>query len=118
MDRAATPFTVEGTNGKATLQEGDFLDVLDTTTPYEVGPLPRADQWDAWNDARDRQIDEGGRSRYLPSNIALVADDLDSYGTWHNDPTYGRVWAPRVTDTDWRPYSNGRWTWVEPFGWT
>jgi hypothetical protein len=109
--------TIEGASGKITLQQGDYLDVVDNTTPYNVGPLPAPDAWDTWNDARDRRLDGGGRS-HLPSNIALVCDDLDANGSWHNDPQYGWVWVPRVTAVDWRPYSAGQWTWVEPFGWT
>ena len=111
--------TVEGPGGKATLQEGDYLDVVDNTTPYSVGPLPQPDAWDAWNDQRDRQIDDPTHAQpHLPSNIALVAGNLNAYGRWVNDPTYGWVWAPSVSDPEWRPYSAGSWTWVEPFGWT
>jgi hypothetical protein len=109
--------TIDGANGKVTLQQGDYLDVVDNTTPYNVGPLPAADDWDAWNDSRDRSIDQIA-SPHLPSNIALVAGNLDAYGSWHDDPQYGWVWAPRVVDTDWRPYGAGHWTWVEPYGWT
>jgi hypothetical protein len=110
--------TIDGANGNATLNQGDYLDVVDNTSPYNVVPLPQPDAWDTWNDQRDRRIDGFGSHHYLPSNIALVCDDLDANGSWHNDPNYGWIWAPRVTDAGWRPYSAGSWTWVEPFGWT
>ena len=113
--------TVEGTADKATLHEGDYLDVTDANASYTVRNLPREDEWDRWNDARDWEL-EGYRTsatyRNLPPNVAIVADNLDAYGAWRDDPIYGRVWVPAVTEADWRPYYHGRWTWVEPFGWT
>ena len=111
---------VEGAGGKAELNAGDYLDLADANAPYRVEELPRADNWDTWNLSRDEAIDNAGRtvSPHLPSNIALVADDLEEDGAWHNDGQYGWVWAPRNVNADWRPYRAGRWTWVEPFGWT
>src|SRR6478609_8523901 len=54
-------------------------------------------------------------------------DSLAPYGSWFETPDYGYVWQPVVVrDSNWRPYSRGRWvcsdrgwTWVseEPFGW-
>ncbi len=54
-------------------------------------------------------------------------DSLSSYGSWFETPNYGYVWQPAVVrDSNWRPYSRGRWVcsdrgwaWVsdEPFGW-
>ncbi len=112
---------VEGKQGKTTLQSGDFLDLNDDNAPYDVRSLPGADSFDRWNADRDRELeamaDRPDRS-YLPSDIGIVADDLDSYGSWHDDAEYGHVWCPRVTVTDWRPYHYGHWVWVEPFGWT
>ena len=113
--------TVEGTADKATLHEGDYLDITDANAAYTVRNLPREDEWDRWNDSRDRALDGYRTSdtyRNLPSNVAIVADNLDAYGAWRSDPVYGQVWVPAVTEADWRPYYHGRWTWVEPFGWT
>jgi hypothetical protein len=44
--------------------------------------------------------------------------DLDEYGSWDNAREYGRVWYPAQVSADWVPYRNGRWVWVEPWGWT
>ena len=44
------------------------------------------------------------------------AEDLDNYGSWQNDPSYGDVWYPRVAD-DWAPYRDGRWSWMDWYGW-
>ena len=54
----------------------------------------------------------------VPANVSIMCDDLDEYGNWRDDSRYGRVWVPRVTAQDWRPYQYGHWTWVNPFGWT
>ena len=44
-------------------------------------------------------------------------EDMDQYGRWTNDGSYGQVWVPQVAP-GWAPYSCGRWTWVEYYGWT
>jgi hypothetical protein len=43
--------------------------------------------------------------------------ELDEYGRWDTAPDYGEVWYPNVP-ADWRPYTNGRWVRVAPWGWT
>lgn len=50
--------------------------------------------------------------------MSLVAGNLDQYGSWRDDTSYGRVWYPRVSTPGWRPYCYGRWSWLFPFGWT
>ncbi len=95
------------------------------------------------DDLRDRAQQLGDRDRELAGREALefeqteqlepVADygmfydSLSSYGSWFETSAYGYVWQPVVVrDSNWRPYSRGRWvcsdrgwTWVseEPFGW-
>jgi hypothetical protein len=57
-------------------------------------------------------------------SIDVFFDQLDPYGTWYDDPTYGWVFAP--SQSGYVPYSNGRWKytdygmlWVsnDRFGW-
>ena len=111
--------TIEGATGSATLGDGGYLDVVDAQTPFRVRSMPQADGWDQWNNDRDNALDAPSNTeKYCPPNIAMVADNLDASGDWRNDPRYGPVWCPRDMPVDWRPYSNGQWTWVEPFGWT
>ncbi len=51
-------------------------------------------------------------------------DELSPYGSWIDDPQYGYVWIPRVTN-DFHPYAtqghwvmtNYGWTWVSDFRW-
>ncbi len=112
--------TVEGPQGTVTLQSGDYVDPLDANATYDVRAAPQEDSWDQWNDQQDHILQDNNRpaQRYLPSNIALVSGDLDRYGTWHDDPSYGHVWCPSVQVVGWRPYAYGHWVWVNPFGWT
>ena len=43
--------------------------------------------------------------------------DLNRYGQWGQDPSYGQVWYPQVA-ADWAPYRDGHWAYVAPWGWT
>ena len=44
-------------------------------------------------------------------------EPLSPYGYWIDDPVYGRVWRPRETPADWRPYTYGRWVYTSEYGW-
>ena len=113
--------TVEGSQGRADLHRGDYLSLDDPDAAFAIRSLPRADGWERWNEQRDASLEEAAdrpARQHLPPNIAIVAPDLDAYGTWRDDPEYGYVWCPRVVEAEWRPYNAGRWTWVQPFGWT
>lgn len=117
--------TLEGRGGEKTLATGDYVQLRSTDTngaAYVVRRVPSADSWERWNDERDRYLADGSRvaPQHLPPNVALVASELDSYGSWQQDESYGAVWSPREQwlRASWRPYQHGRWTWLEPFGWT
>ena len=112
---------IEGSQGKADLQAGDYLDLSSSNSPYSVRNIPHTDSWDRWNQDRDdllARLENQPAREHLPADIAIVADDLSDNGTWRNDSQSGWVWCPRVTSSDWRPYHDGQWTWVNPFGWT
>ena len=112
-------------SGQADVQYGQTQEVVDPGQEYDTGYASNAyevtqapaqpDSWDQYCAQRD-QADYTYDS-HLPSDIGLVAGNLDSYGTWHDDPQYGEVWSPAVS-SDWRPYSQGNWVWVNPVGWT
>jgi hypothetical protein len=44
-------------------------------------------------------------------------DSLQPYGTWVDTRPYGRAWEPAHVGADWRPYSDGYWTYTD-YGWT
>ncbi len=87
-----------------------------TDPEFQVSEAIPLDSWDRWNEDRDRYL-ERSRSYEHVSRDVYGAEDLDQYGQWQNDPTYGSVWAPRV-DPGWAPYRDGRWTWEDYYGWT
>ena len=49
--------------------------------------------------------------------VQAFYEPLGPYGTWVDDPTYGRVWRPRDAGADWRPYTYGRWAYTSEYGW-
>ena len=84
----------------------------------------------------DRDRDLAGRealpfkeaeNREPVADYSMFYDSLSSHGSWFETADYGYVWQPvAVRDSNWRPYSRGRWicsdrgwNWVseEPFGW-
>lgn len=109
---------LDGEQGEAQLRTGDYVFLQSIDSPYNIQPAPPEDSWDRWNDQRDRVMLEG--PTHLPPDLALVAGDLDDYGTWRYTDKYGYVWCPHIEIevTNWRPYYDGHWVWVTPFGWT
>ena len=75
------------------------------------------DNFDAWAMARDRLEDQSPTARYVPREV-VGYQQLDSYGDWQQDATYGAVWLPRNVSANWAPYREGQWRWVAPWGWT
>ena len=65
----------------------------------------------------DRQADAAIATRYIPPQLTGY-EELDQYGSWTTTTDYGPVWTPRVVAVDWAPYRDGRWVWVNPWGWT
>src|SRR5580693_1957902 len=68
----------------------------------------------------------GGQRATLSGTDSLYADvepiydpdDLDDYGDWRDDPSYGHVWFPNQVAVGWAPYHAGHWAWISPWGWT
>jgi hypothetical protein len=80
-----------------------------------------------WMEAATEPLDDWARSREsqqtAPTANADPADmtgagDLNAYGDYQYTEAYGDVWFPRDRPAGWAPYSDGRWEWVEPWGWT
>ena len=97
------------------------------------GPGREAAAWAEWNTTRDglwakRTEVKGESVKYLPSELQHDAYDLDRGGRWERVNYEGRdyqAWTPVGVDSDWAPYTVGRWTdyygdnaWIpdEPFG--
>ncbi len=87
--------------------------------PLEPSPLLEDKTVDAEDDSDDRD----------PRALTEFRAELDPYGHWVDDPSYGRVWVPHqhVVGTGFQPYVSGGhwalddnedWVWVSdyPFG--
>jgi len=82
----------------------------------DVQQIGDPDDFDRWNDDRDRRFDDSRSSRYVSRDV-VGYEDLDANGDWQPSPEYGNVWYPRV-GPGWAPYHTGHWAWVDPWGWT
>ncbi|MEN6616330.1 MAG: DUF6600 domain-containing protein [Syntrophorhabdus sp.] len=101
----------------------------DGSTPV-IGSLRAADDWYAWNTARDRAFSATATDEsyaYLPDELRSYSTDLNANGQWIYTPEYEYVWTPTViTVGTWSPYRFGRWAWIrgnyvwvgyDPWGW-
>lgn len=77
----------------------------------------RSDEFDLWASDRDRAFDLSVSARYVSPDV-IGYQDLDAYGTWHIDASYGNVWFPSQVVPGWAPYRDGHWIWIDPWGWT
>jgi hypothetical protein len=82
-----------------------------------VQASPIEDGFDRWAADRNREEDQSIAARYLPREV-VGYQQLDPYGSWAQDPSYGAIWFPRITVADWAPYRYGHWEWISPWGWT
>jgi hypothetical protein len=92
---------------------------------WELSAAPAFDEWDDWNDERERYLASRlryeNRERYYDREV-WGAEELDAYGDWSHTSQYGWVWRPHVTVINhyynWAPYRYGHWRWCPPYGWT
>jgi hypothetical protein len=103
--------------GSTNVEAGQVIYVRGMENPeYQVANARPFDEFDRWNEQRDRTIEQAQSWQYTNRYYA-GAQDLDQYGTWQDNPDYGNVWSPNV-GPDWSPYSDGNWTWEPYWGWT
>lgn len=120
----ATVITVRKGEGDATgqgpavrIKKNEQVKFTDgTSMTHSVAEAPPYDGFDDWCAVRNKREDSSLSARYVaPGTVGY--EDLDDYGTWREEPTYGHVWVP-VVAPGWAPYQFGHWIWVEPWGWT
>ncbi len=124
-DNETTIVTVRKGDGEVTGGGQDFIvhggeqaqiSGLDRLS-YNVVGAPRMDDWDSWSLDRNRREDQSQSAQYVSRDMTGY-QDLDDNGSWRQTPDYGAVWVPTTVEAGWAPYHNGRWVWVEPWGWT
>lgn len=81
---------------------------------YTIGRARPRDAFEQFAYARDARWRE---PRYVSAEMTGY-EDLDAYGAWQPVREYGNVWFPQNVAGDWAPYRDGRWVWVEPWGWS
>ncbi len=75
------------------------------------------DSFDQWDGQRDQYYQQAAPSDSYVDPAIVGVDDLQPYGRWDDDPTYGQVWVPNEP-ASWTPYRNGQWVWEDGYGWT
>ena len=108
----STPRGVERLSAGQTMLARGAVDNPEFQTTSPIG----RDEWDLFNERRDSELQQSQSYNYVSRDIA-GAEDLDNYGQWNVDPSYGQVWTPRVA-ADWSPYRLGRWSYEDYYGWT
>ncbi len=83
----------------------------------EVVQIGGPDQFDNWAYNRERRYHDSRSAQYVSHDV-VGYDDLDDYGDWRDDPSYGHVWYPTRVSAGWAPYREGHWDWIPPWGWT
>ncbi len=106
--------------GSATVRKNEIMTVEGAeetqNQSYLVARAPGRDEWDEWNQDRDRTI-TGASSWQYANRYYTGTEDLDRYGQWVNVPGYDYVWTP-YANAGWVPYRHGRWCWEPFWGWT
>jgi len=116
--RAGRATMTMATGPAGVVQPGEAVVLAGAPTPsVQRFAAPELDVWDRWNDTRTDALLTAVSTRYVPPQVYGV-NELDRYGTWRTEPTYGSVWVPASVATGWAPYSSGRWIWDPRFGWT
>jgi len=109
-------FTPKGTQwvyaGQTMMARGTAAD-----PEFQVVNANPADDWDRWSETRDRALHSNNSAQYVPPGVSGT-EELDAAGTWVYAAPYGYVWRPAGVAVGWAPYRNGRWVWVNWYGWT
>jgi hypothetical protein len=105
-------------NGQAyTIHAGQRITLSGTDSlNAELQQIADPDDFDNWSYSRDRRYDNSRSLQYCSQDLVGM-EDLDDYGDWRSDSSYGNVWFPRVS-VGWAPYRDGHWAWIDPWGWT
>jgi len=96
-------------------QRGTFSGT-DTLTA-DVVQIGGPDDFDNWAYGREHRHHNSRSAQYVSHDV-VGYDDLDDYGDWRDDPSYGHVWFPNRVAVGWAPYHEGHWDWISPWGWT
>lgn len=124
-DDGSTLVTV--TSGSLQVSGGDVSQTVGSgqsvrltgNNPIQIAsaPKPAPDSFDQWGQDLNRPIASSVSARYVSRDIPGY-NELDNSGRWQEDPQNGPVWYPSGVASNWVPYRNGHWAYVQPWGWT
>jgi hypothetical protein len=89
-----------------------------STLSYDLAQVGAGDDFDRWSESRDAREDAATTARNYVSEDTPGDEDLDAYGRWDTDASYGPIWYPTTVEAGWAPYRVGHWVWISPWGWT
>jgi DNA segregation ATPase FtsK/SpoIIIE-like protein len=107
-------------NGRQIAVENSEMRIYGIDSPrYEIVGLPAGDAFDRWASERDTRFDRSYSDAYRYASDEIIGvEDLSDYGRWEQIPDYGYAWTPASVAAGWLPFSDGRWFWQDPWGWT
>ena len=110
---------IASVNGLETLGSGKTMLVREGPDgpEFRLTKAESKDDWDRWAESRDNRLNKSESYRYVSRDI-YGAEALDDYGDWRHVSGYGYSWFPRNTASGWAPYRDGRWTWLDYYGWS
>jgi len=109
-----------GEQGSNLVKSGQKLEISEgrfTSKPANF-VASAEDSFDRFNQSRGTETGRQFAKKYLPEDLQDYEGELSDNGRWVYNAPYGNVWVPNGVDEDWRPYWNGRWTWLPISGWT
>ncbi len=109
-----------GEDGSTLLKASQRLEIAEGRLASKPAPFIGVadDDFDKFNESRNSVTGREFAKGRLPEELSDYEGELDENGEWTYLAPYGDVWVPRDVDDDWRPYYNGRWTWLPLSGWT
>lgn len=108
---------IQTNHERSSLSTGLHLIEAGNKTKIYSGLIMIENDFDRFNDRRERTINLSSQKRYLPEELTDYEYTLHNHGSWHYDALYGYVWIPYVR-SGWRPYFHGRWVYYPDWGWT
>jgi DNA segregation ATPase FtsK/SpoIIIE-like protein len=107
-------------SGRQIAVENSEIRIYGIDSPrYEIVGLPVTDAFDRWAAERDDRFERAYSDAYRHASEDIIgAEDLAAYGRWEEIPEYGYAWTPSRVAAGWTPFSDGRWYWQDPWGWS
>jgi hypothetical protein len=107
-------------SGRQIAVENSEIRVYGIDSPrYEIVGLPATDAFDRWVTERDDRFERTYSDAYRHASDDIIgAEDLAEFGRWEEIPEYGYAWTPSRVAAGWAPFSDGRWYWQDPWGWS